>query len=164
MPVRPYVPWPDKRLRTAAAPVDAITEEVRTLWDDMIETMDAMPGVGLAAPQIGVMLRLAVVDASDTRGRAIRMANPEIVGVSEAMNDHEEASPNLPGVYAKVRRPAEVQVAYTDHHGIRVRRDFSGLWATSVQHQIDHLDGRMYFDRLSKVKREMLLRKATKGR
>lgn len=160
---REFVMWPDKRLRTPAADVAAITDEIRAIWADMIETMDAMPGVGLAAPQIGVMLRLAVVDASDERGRAIRMANPEIISASDAMNDHEEASPNLPGVWAKVTRPAQVTVAFTDHHGMRVRQDFTGLWATSVQHQIDHLAGRMYFDRLSKLKREMLLKRASKG-
>ncbi len=129
----------------------------------MIETMDAMPGVGLAAPQIGVMLRLAVVDASDARGQAIRMANPEVIAASQAMRDHEEASPNLPGVWARVTRPAVVTVAFTDPHGMRVRQEFTGLWATSVQHQIDHLAGRMYFDRLSKMKRDMLLKRALKG-
>lgn len=162
MPVRPFVPWPDKRLRTAAAPVQEITEETRALWDDMIETMDAMPGVGLAAPQIGVMLRLAVVDASDKRGQAIRMANPEILHASVEFRDHEEASPNLPGVSAGISRPRAVTVTYIDAAGMKVRKDLVGLWATSVQHQIDHLNGRMYFDRLSKVKRDMLLRKARK--
>ncbi|PWK60170.1 peptide deformylase [Roseicyclus mahoneyensis] len=160
---RPFVMWPDKRLRTAAGDVGAITDEIRAIWDDMIETMDAMPGVGLAAPQIGVMLRLAVVDASDARRQAIRMANPEIIAASQAVHDHEEASPNLPGVWAKVTRPAVVTVAFTDHHGMRVRQEFTGLWATSVQHQIDHLAGQMYFDRLSKVKRNMLLKRALKG-
>lgn len=162
MPRRDFVMWPDKRLQTATAPVAAVTDEVRTIWEDMIETMDAMPGVGLAAPQIGVMQALAVVDASDERGQAIRMANPEIVTASDATNDHEEGSPNLPGVWAKVRRPARVTVAFTDHLGIRVRQEFVGLWATSVQHQIDHLAGRMYFDRLSKMKRDMLLKRARK--
>ncbi|NKX43023.1 peptide deformylase [Roseicyclus persicicus] len=156
--------WPDRRLRTPAADVGAITDEIRAIWDDMIETMDAMPGVGLAAPQIGVMLRLAVVDASDERGRAIRMANPEVIAASDETNDHEEASPNLPGVWARVTRPARVTVAFTDHHGIRVRQEFTGLWATSVQHQIDHLAGRMYVDRLSKMKRDMLLKRAGKVR
>ena len=160
---RDFVMWPDKRLRSAAADVDAITDDIRAIWDDMIETMDAMPGVGLAAPQIGIMLRLAVVDASDERGRAIRMANPEVIGASVATNDHEEASPNLPGVWAKVTRPATVTVAFTDHLGFRVRREFTGLWATSVQHQIDHLAGKMYFDRLSKIKRDMVIKRATKG-
>lgn len=160
---RDFVMWPDKRLGTPAADVGAITDEIRAIWDDMIATMEAMPGVGLAAPQIGVMLRLAVVDASEGRSQAIRMANPEIITASDAMNDHEEASPNLPGVWAKVMRPATVTVAFTDHHGMRVRQDFTGLWATSVQHQIDHLTGQMYFDRLSRLKREMLLKRATKG-
>ena len=164
MPKRPFVPWPDKRLRTAAAAVGQITDEHRAIWDDMIETMDAMPGVGLAAPQIGVMLRLAVVDASDERGQAIRMADPELVAASDELNTYPEGSPNLPGVSAKITRPARVTVAFTDHLGMRVRQEFVGLWATSVQHQIDHLNGRMYFDNLSKVKREMFLRKARKAR
>jgi len=162
MTVRPFVPWPDKRLRTVAAPVEAVTDEIRAIWTDMIDTMEAMPGVGLAAPQIGVMLRLAVVDASDTRGEAVRMANPESLHASVQLRDHEEGSPNLPGVWAKVSRPRAVTVAYLDEMGTRVERDFVGLWATSVQHQIDHLNGRMYFDRLSKVKRDMLIRKARK--
>ena len=162
MTVRPFIPWPDKRLRTAAAPVDGITDEIRAIWDDMIDTMEAMPGVGLAAPQIGVMQRIAVVDASDTRGKVICMANPEILHASIEFRDHEEASPNLPGVYAKIRRPRAVTVAYTDRQGMRVRKDLVGLWATSVQHQIDHLNGKMYFDHLSKVKRDMLVRKARK--
>ncbi len=167
MPVRPFVPWPDKRLRTAAAGVGTVTDEHRAIWADMIDTMEAMPGtgpgLGLAAPQIGVLLRLAVVDASDERGRAIRMADPEVISASEAVSTHPEGSPNLPGVSARITRPARVVVAFTDHHGIRVRQEFVDLWATSVQHQIDHLAGRMYFDRLTRVKREMLLKKARKA-
>ncbi|MBL4626610.1 MAG: peptide deformylase [Roseicyclus sp.] len=163
MPVKPFIPWPDKRLRTAAAPVGTITDLHRAIWDDMIDTMEKMPGVGLAAPQIGVMLGLAVVDASDTRGCAVRMADPQIVNVSDDINVHPEGSPNLPGVSARITRPAQVTVAFTDHFGMRVRQEFSGLWATSVQHQIDHLAGRMYFDRLSKVKRDMLIKKARKA-
>lgn len=162
MPVRPFVMWPDKRLRTPAEPVTEITDEIRGIWVDMIETMDAMPGVGLAAPQIGVMLRLAVVDASNERGKAVRMANPQILHSSIELRPHEEASPNLPGVYARIERPRAVTVTYMDHHGMMVRKDFVGLWATSVQHQIDHLNGKMYFDNLSKVKRDMFLRKARK--
>lgn len=156
------LPWPDARLRKKATEVAEVTDEIRVLWEDMIETMDAMPGVGLAAPQIGVMLQLAVVDASDKRDRRIRMANPTVLDASAVMNVHEEASPNLPGVSASVSRPRGVAVRFMDENGIYVRRDFVGLEATSVQHQIDHLQGRMYFDRLSKVKRDMLLRKARK--
>lgn len=162
MSVRPCIPWPDKRLRTPAAPVEAITDEIRAIWDDMIDTMEAMPGVGLAAPQIGVGLRLAVVDASDKRGQAVRMANPEILHSSIEYRAHDEASPNLPGVSAVIKRPRAVTVRFMDQHGIIDRRDFVGLWATSVQHQIDHLNGRMYFDHLSKLKRDMLIRKARK--
>ena len=163
MTVRDCLRWPDARLSRPAEPVAEITDEVRRIWDDMIDTMDAMPGVGLAAPQIGVMLQLAVVDASDARDRRIRMANPEIIDSSAIMNEHEEASPNLPGVYAKIKRPRGVSVKFMDETGMVVRRDFVGLEATSVQHQIDHLQGRMYFDRLSKLKRDMLLRRARKA-
>ena len=124
--------------------------------------MDAMPGVGLAAPQIGVMLQLAVVDASDTRTKRIRMANPQVLEASAKMNDYQEASPNLPGVFAKVTRPRAVSVRYLDENGTITRREFVGLEATSVQHQIAHLAGRMYFDNISKIKRDMLLRRAKK--
>ncbi|EPX87032.1 peptide deformylase [Salipiger mucosus] len=163
MTVRRCIPWPDRRLRTAAAPVEAVSDEIRALWDDMIDTMEAMPGVGLAAPQIGEMLRLAVVDASDERGQAVRMANPEILHASVQLRPHEEASPNLPGVSARIERPRAVTVRFLNAAGEVEERDFVGLWATSVQHQVDHLAGRMYFDRLSKVKRDMLLRRARKA-
>jgi peptide deformylase len=162
MPVRPFVPWPDKRLRTTAAPVGEITDEIRAIWDDMVDTMEAMPGVGLAAPQIGVMLRLAVVDCSTERGKAVRMADPEILSAGPGGFDWEEGSPNLPGVSAKITRPNPVVIAFTDTYGIRVQQTFTDLWATSVQHQIDHLNGMIYADRLSKTKRDMLLRKARK--
>jgi len=163
MTVRSCIPWPDKRLRTPADPVSEITKDIRQTWRDMVDTMEAMPGVGLAAPQIGVMLRLAVVDASSERGEAVLMANPEIVDASAVMREHEEASPNLPGVSAKLKRPRGVSVRFLGEDGVEQKRDFVGLWATSVQHQIDHLNGRMYFDHLSKVKRDMLLRKARKS-
>ncbi|NOD78153.1 MULTISPECIES: peptide deformylase [unclassified Ruegeria] len=162
MTVRTCLPWPDKRLRTEADEVAEITDEIRTIWDDMIDTMEAMPGVGLAATQIGVMLRLAVVDGSAERGKAVRLANPEILHSSIELREHEEASPNLPGVSAKIKRPRAVTVKYVNEQGMVDRRDFVGIDATSVQHQIDHLNGKMYFDRLSKVKRDMLLRKAKK--
>jgi peptide deformylase len=160
MAVRPILRWPDRRLKTVAADVPEVTEAVHAHWDDMVATMEAMPGVGLAAVQIGVMLRLAVVDASSDRGQAVRMANPEVLHASVEPREHEEASPCLPGVSAKVVRPRAVTVRFLNAEGAVEERDFVGLWATSVQHQIDHLAGRMYFDRLSRVKRDMLLRKA----
>ena len=159
---RPFVPYPAKVLRTPAEEVPEVTDEVRDLWDEMIEAMDAMPGVGLAAPQLGVPLCLAVVDASDKRGQAIRMANPTILHASVELRRHEEASPNLPGVSAALERPRAVTVRYMNEAGVYDRHEFVGLWATSVQHQIDHLNGRMYFDNLSRMKRDMLLKKARK--
>lgn len=162
MTVRRFIPWPDQRLRTPCVEVAQVTDETRALWADMVETMDAMPGVGLAACQIGVMQQVAVVDASAERNKRIYLANPVVLESSARMNVHEEGSPNLPGVSAKVTRPRAVTVRYLDETGAETTRDFVGLEATSVQHQIDHLAGRMYFDRLSKVKRDMLLRKARK--
>ncbi len=161
--IRAFVPYPDKRLKTVCAPIDVVDDTVRGIWADMVETMDAMPGVGLAAPQIGVMLRLAVVDASDARGQAVLMGNPVVLHASAKLREHEEASPNFPGFSVVIKRPRAVTVQFLNEVGEVEERDFVGLWATSVQHQIDHLNGRMFFDNLSKMKRDMLLRKARKG-
>ena len=162
MSIRAYVPWPDARLRTVCDPVETVDDSVREVWDDLLDTMYAMPGVGMAACQIGVMRRIAVVDASESGKEPIRMANPEILDASLKLREHTEASPNLPGVSAKIARPRGVTVSYLDETGMRVRKDLVGLWATSVQHQIDHLNGKMYFDNLSSVKRKMLIAKAQK--
>ena len=162
MTVRAFLPYGDRRLHIAAEPVPAITETVRMIWDDMIDTMEAMPGVGLAAPQIGIMQRLAVVDASEKRGQAVRMANPEVLHESVQLRAHEEASPNLPGVSARIERPRAVTVRFLNDQGEIEERDFVGLWATSVQHQIDHLNGRLYVDHLSPLRRKMLVAKSEK--
>ena len=166
MSIRPFVIWPDARLRTPCAPVEEVNEAVQAIWQDMIDSMEAMPGqgVGLAACQIGVMQRLAVVDASEARGQVVRMANPVLVSASDEMRLHEEASPNLPGISARISRPARVEVRYLDETGAEVSPAFEGLWATSAQHQLDHLDGRIYPDRLSRTKRQMLLKKFEKLR
>ncbi|MBL9053544.1 MAG: peptide deformylase [Tabrizicola sp.] len=164
MTVRRCLPWPDACLKTPAADVAAITDDIRAVWTDMIDTMEAMPGYGLAAVQIGVALRLAVVDCSEARGQAVRMANPEILHASGQFREHEEASPNLPGVSALIRRPRAVTVRFLNAEGAVEERDFVGLWATSAQHQIDHLAGKMYFDHLSPLKRKMLIAKAEKQR
>ena len=161
---RAFVMWPDMRLRMAAIPVAGITPEVEAIWAEMIAAMEAMPGVGLAAVQLGIPLALAVVDASTTRGQAVRMANPVVLHASIEPRLHEEASPNLPGVSAVIARPRAVTVRFLNADGVQEDRDFVGLWATSVQHQIDHLAGRMYFDHLSRVKRDMLLKRARKVR
>jgi peptide deformylase len=164
MTVRLCVPYPAAVLRTKAADVAEITDEVRAIWADMIDTMDAMPGYGLAAVQIGIPLRLAVVDCSEARGQAVRMANPEVLHASVQLREHEEASPNLPGVSAVISRPRAVTVRFLNAEGQIEDRDFVNLWATSVQHQIDHLAGKMYFDHLSALKRKMLIAKSDKWR
>ena len=160
--MRDCLSYPHLMLKTPAAPVREITAEVRAIWADMVQVMDAMPGYGLAAVQIGVALRLAVVDCSETRGQAILMANPQVLHASSQMREHEEASPNLPGVAAVISRPRAVTVRYLNADGVSEDRDFVHLWATSVQHQIDHLNGKMYFDHLSPLKRKMLLTEAAK--
>ena len=161
--VKPFLMYPDKRLQTVCAPVEAVDDTVRGIWDEMLNAMYGMPGVGLAAPQIGVMLRLAVVDCSGTHNAAIRMANPEVIHASVKMNEHEEASPNLPGLSGKVERPRAVTVRYLNEDGEVVEKDFVHLWATSVQHQIDHLNGKLYVHLLSPTKRKMLLAKHAKN-
>ncbi|AWB49493.1 peptide deformylase [Gemmobacter aquarius] len=162
MTVRKCVPWPHPVLRNPAQDVPEITDDIRAIWADMVDTMDAMPGYGLAAVQIGVPLRLAVVDCSTTRGQAILMANPQVLHASGQMRDHDEASPNLPGVSAVISRPRAVTVRYMNAAGETEDRDLVHLWATSAQHQIDHLAGKMFFDHLSPLKRKMLISKAEK--
>jgi len=162
MAVRRFIAYPDKRLRSACTTVDMITDDIKQIWQDMLDSMYAMPGVGLGANQIGENLRLAVVDCSDMHDQPIRMANPKVLHASAKMREHEEGSPNLPNVWAKIERPRAVTVEYMNEAGDMVERDFVGLWATSVQHQIDHLNGKMFFDHLGPVKRKMLLAKAAK--
>ncbi|MEM9735258.1 MAG: peptide deformylase [Pseudomonadota bacterium] len=160
---RPFVMWPDTRLARPAEPVVAVDDDIRAIWEEMLRAMYAMPGVGLAAPQLGIGLRLAVVDAGDG-GPAVRLANPRLISAAETLRAHEEASPNLPGVSARISRPAPVRVAYLDETGTETEREFAGLWATSVQHQLDHLEGRLFIDRLSPLKRTRLLAKYAKLR
>lgn len=163
MALRPFIPFDDKRLHSPCDTVPEITETVRMIWDDMVDTMEAMPGVGLAAPQIGIGLRLAVVDASEKRGQVVRMANPEVLHASIQLRKHDEASPNLPHVWASIDRPRAVTVRFLNEAGEMEDRDFVGLWATSVQHQIDHLNGKTYLDHLSPLRRKMLIQKSKKA-
>ena len=164
MTTRRCLAWPNPMLRQPAKTVDHVTDAVRQLWDDMIDTMDAMPGYGLAAVQIGVPLRLAVVDCSTARGQALRMANPQVLHASIQLREHEEASPNLAGVSAVIRRPRAVTIRFLNQAGVMEDRDLVDLWAISAQHQIDHLAGKMYFDHLSPLKRKMLIARSEKLR
>jgi peptide deformylase len=164
MTARPCLPWPNPLLKVPAAEVTAITDDIRLIWRDMVDTMEAMPGYGLAAVQIGVPLRLAVVDCSEKRGQAVLLANPVVLHASVQLREHEESSPNLPLVSAVIRRPRAVTVRFLNAKGEVEDRDFVDLWATSVQHQIDHLAGKLYFDHLSALKRKMLIAKSEKLR
>jgi len=162
MTVRAFIPFPDKRLSVVCDPVDEITDVERGIWRDMFDSMYDMPGVGLAACQIGITRALAVVDAGDGKDTPVAMANPVVLHASSVMREHQEGSPNLPGVWANLERPRAVTVGFMDENGEQVERDFVGLWATSVQHQIDHINGKMFFDRLSNTKRKMLIAKSQK--
>jgi len=159
---RRIMPWPNPCLTAKAKSVVEITPEIAQIWQDMIAIMEAIPGVGLAAPQLGIGLRLAVVDASSARGQVLRMANPEILHASAKFESGEEASPNLPNASAQIKRPRGVTVRYMNEAGAMQEKDLVGLWARSMQHQVDHLNGWMYFDNLSKLKRDMLIKKAFK--
>ena len=161
---RPFVPFPNPVLKARAAEVARVDDEVRAIWDEMLTAMYAMPGVGLAAPQLGIGLRLAVVDCSDTKDQPVRLANPVLLSVSDEVQTIREGSPNLPDVWAEVTRPSRVVVGFLDADGASCERPFEGLWATSVQHQIDHLNGKLFFDRLGPVKRQRLLASWRKDR
>jgi peptide deformylase len=162
--VTEFLLWPDRRLTAIADTVVKVDDEVVAIWRRMCAAMYNMPGVGLAAPQLGIPSRLAVIDCSDGKGVAILLANPELIQTSPETSDWDEASPNLPGIHAKVTRPAMAQVRYLDAGGGEATRWFEGLWATSVQHQIDHLNGMLFIDRLSRTKRRMALDKYAKLR
>lgn len=162
--LRGFVPFPDPRLRAMAEPVAAVDDAVRTIWDEMLAAMYAMPGIGLAAPQLGIGLRLAVLDCSDSRDQPVRLANPDLVSASEVMRRGPEGSPNIPGFVEEVERPIRCTVRYLDETGTRTEREFTGLWSSSVQHQIDHLNGKLFVDRLPALRRRRLLEKHRKRR
>ncbi|MDW3183231.1 MULTISPECIES: peptide deformylase [unclassified Roseobacter] len=156
---------PDPRLKKQAAPVADLSDELRALADDMLETMYDAPGVGLAAPQVGILQRLVVLDCvkgENERPRPLIMFNPEIVSSSDEMNVYEEGCLSIPEQFADVTRPAEVEVRWIDQNGKEMQETFDGLWATCAQHEIDHLDGKLFIDYLKPLKRQMITRKMVK--
>jgi len=165
MSVRPILIHPDPRLRKPAEQVGAITPELRLLARDMLDTMYQAPGIGLAAPQVGAPVRLIVMDCvkeAATPPRPLILFNPRVTWSSEALNTYEEGCLSIPEQYAEVTRPAEVEVAWTDEEGRERSERFGGLWATCVQHEIDHLDGRLFIDFLTPLKRQLITRKMQK--
>lgn len=164
MAVLPIITAPDPRLKAACEPVAEVDAEVARLMDDMLDTMYLAPGIGLAAPQVGVTKRVLVVDVSPKEGprEPIRMANPEIVWQSEELATYEEGCLSLPEQYADVERPAKVRIRYLDETNTQQELEAEGLLATCLQHEMDHLDGIIFVDHLSALKRKMILRKLAK--
>jgi peptide deformylase len=161
--IRPILKYGDSVLHERTSPIDSITPDVDRLIDDMIETMYAAPGVGLAAPQVGVPLRLFVVDISvgrDPNGLVV-MINPELTE-RDGMQLEEEGCLSVPGFNATVVRPARVVVKGLDREGVEQVREGTGLLARAFQHEMDHLDGTLFVDRLRGIKRDLIVRKIRK--
>ncbi|MHA6326311.1 peptide deformylase [Roseivivax sp. CAU 1753] len=162
---RPILLHPDPRLKKVCPPVDDLSDDLRVLADDMLETMYDAPGIGLAAPQVGVPSRLIVLDCvkdGGARPNPLVMFNPEVKAVSDALNVYEEGCLSIPDHYADVERPREVTVSWIDRDGHLREDTFDGLWATCVQHEIDHLDGKLFIDYLKPLKRQLITRKMQK--
>ena len=157
---------PDPRLKVKCRPVRRVDDEVRRLMDDMVETMHAAPGIGLAAPQVGVARRVIVVDAArgDEPAQPHRLANPELVWVSDETVCYNEGCLSLPEHYADVTRPAAIRVRYLDRDNEIRELAAEGLLATCIQHEMDHLDGVLFVDHLTALKRNIILRKLVKAR
>ncbi len=156
---------PDPRLKKVCAPVTDLTDNLRALANDMLETMYDAPGIGLAAPQVGVLDRLIVIDCVKEEGEAPRpliMFNPEVIAASDETNVYEEGCLSIPEQYAEITRPKEVEVTWMDQNGKLQQEVFDGLWATCVQHEIDHLNGKLFIDYLKPLKRQMITRKMQK--
>ena len=165
MTIRPLVILPDARLRLASAPVGPVTDEIRTLAADMLETMYDAPGVGLAAIQIGVPKRVVTIDTSkDENDRQPQVfLNPEIVWASEEKRIYDEGCLSIPEFYGEVERPDRVRVRFRDLDGREQEIEADGLLATCIQHEIDHLDGVLFIDHLSKLKRDRVVKKFAKA-
>jgi len=175
MSVLPIVEIPDPRLRLVCEPVAAVDDEVRALVADMFETMYAAHGIGLAASQVGVIRRVMVVDLQERESEEEDAApeakrdprafiNPEILWVSDELSTYSEGCLSIPEQYAEVERPARCRVKWLDEQGQAHEDEFHGLMATCVQHEIDHLNGVLFIDHISRLKRQMLLKKLDKAR
>ncbi len=165
MSLLPIIIHPDPRLKKVCAPVEDITPELGKLAEDMLATMYDAPGIGLAAPQVGVLKRMLVMDCvkdDDAPHRPMVLINPEVTWVSEERNTYEEGCLSIPEQFADVERPAAVRVRWTGLDGKAQEERFDGLWATCVQHEIDHLDGKLFIDYLTALKRQLITRKMVK--
>ena len=162
---RPILIHPDPRLKKVCAPVDDLSDELRSLADDMLETMYDAPGIGLAAPQVGVLDRLIVMDCVKDENeppRPMVLFNPEVVAASDETNVYEEGCLSIPEQFAEITRPKAVDVRWIDRDGKERQETFDGLWATCVQHEIDHLNGKLFIDYLGAMRRQMITSKMKK--
>lgn len=165
MTIKPLIILPDPVLRLVSKPLETVDSRVLKLADDMLETMYDAPGIGLAAIQVGEPLRLLVIDvAKEEEGRKPQVfINPEIIASSDTRSTYEEGCLSIPGYYAEVERPAEITVNYIDRDGKQQQLAAEGLLATCLQHEIDHLDGVLFIDHISRLKRDMVVKKFTKA-
>jgi peptide deformylase len=165
MSIKPILIHPDPRLKKLCVPVASVTGEIGKLAEDMLETMYDAPGVGLAAPQVGVLQRLFVMDCVKEEGESPRpmvLINPEIVAVSDEKNTYEEGCLSIPEHYAEVTRPKRVALRWLGLDGKLHEDEFDGLWATCAQHELDHLNGKLFIDHIGAIKRGMITRKMEK--
>ena len=168
--IRPILIHPDPRLKKVCDPVPGVDDDTRALMDDMLETMYDAPGIGLAAPQIGVTSRVIVMDCApraneddpEPEPQPICLANPEVIWSSDEMVDYEEGCLSIPEIYANVTRPLQVHVRFLNREGAEETREFSGIWSICVQHEIDHLNGKLFIDYLSSMRRQMITQKMKK--
>lgn len=168
MSLLPIITAPDQRLQSSALPVTSVDAEIRRLMDDMLETMYGAPGIGLAAPQVGISKRVLVIDVNMNEngepGDPLLVANPTLSWISENRKTTEEGCLSLPGQYAEVERPAQIRVKFIDQHNRNQEFEVDGLVAACLQHEMDHLDGRLFIDHLSRLKKNMILRKLAKSK
>ena len=166
MAILPILTIPDPILRKKARPIERVDAELRRLMNELLATMYDAPGIGLAAPQIGISRRLIVMDpAKDEAPKApVIMVNPEILARSEELRMHEEGCLSIPDITAEIERPARTRVGYIDREGKPQEMELEGIWSTIVQHEIDHLNGVLFIDYLSRLKRDMVVRKFTKAK
>ena len=164
MTIYPILIAPDSRLKLKSQPVELVDDDVRQLMDDMLETMYSARGIGLAAPQIAFQKRVIVIDVAhvNEKPKPLRMANPEIIDVSDTDKPHDEGCLSLPEHYSEVFRPSWVRVKYLDYNNKTIELYADGILAVCVQHEIDHLDGILFVDHISALKRNMILRKLVK--
>ncbi|MGB6229462.1 MAG: peptide deformylase [Litorimonas sp.] len=163
--IRPILTVPDPRLKLVSKPVEAVTDETRALMDDMLATMYAAPGIGLAAIQVGVPQRVIVMDLAPD-GEAPQpkyFVNPEILDPADTTVPYQEGCLSVPDVYDDVDRPETCRVTYLDYNGERVTEDCSGLYAVCIQHEMDHLEGIVFLDHLSRLKRDRAIKKVVKA-